>query len=117
MVGGYRRLIRFARVPLFIRRLIWQVALLGFGRLRSRYLGTASVNSLPARDALVLQSATPLTLSIFFSPLGAKDQMKIQAYFDHRVIDGMEIYRLLRELEKTLNGEIADELRQLGGRA
>jgi hypothetical protein len=98
---------------LFVRRLIWHLVLYCSGRVRSRYLGTASVNSLPRRDALVVQSTTPLTLSFFFGPLEPSGEMKIHAYFDHRVIDGMEIYRLLRDLEETLNSQIADELRQL----
>jgi hypothetical protein len=116
-VGGYRRLIRIARLPLFIRRLIWHFALYCSGRVRSRYLGTASINSLPARDTMVLQSTTPLTLSIFFGPLEPNGEMRIEAYFDHRVIDGMEINRLFRDLESALNGEIADELRQIANPA
>lgn len=112
-VGGYRRLIRITRLPLFIRRLIWRFVLYFSGRVRSRYIGTASVNSLPVRGATVLQSTTPLTLSIFFSPLKPNGEMEIQTFFDHRVIDGMDVNRLLKDLEATLNGEIADELRQM----
>jgi hypothetical protein len=112
-VGGYRRIIRFARLPLLVRRLIWHLTLYCSGRVRSRYLGTVSLNSLPARDARVLQSTTPLTLSIFFGPLEPNGDMRIYAFFDHRVIDGMEIYRLFRDLEDTLNNEIAHELREL----
>lgn len=116
-VPSYRRLIRIARLPLFLRRLIWHLLLYCSGRVHSHSVGTASINSLPGRDILVIQATTPLTLSLYFSPLEPNGDMKIQFFFDHRVVNGMEIYRMFRDLEATLNGEIADELRQMANTA
>src|SRR5258708_7128000 len=54
-VGSFRRLIRITRLPLPLRRLIWLIALRGSGRLKSRYFGTFSINSLTPRHAPTTQ--------------------------------------------------------------
>ena len=39
--------------------------------------------------------------------------MNIQAFFDHRVVDGMDVIRLLADLEAVLNSRVVAELEQL----
>jgi hypothetical protein len=112
-VGGFRRLIRMTRLPRPLRRLIWSVALYGWGRWRSHYLGTFSINAMPARSTRAAQSTTPITVSFLHGPIDGNGTMPMDVFFDHRVIDGMEIHRFLRDLQTTLNGEIAAELRRL----
>ena len=58
-VGGFRRLIRFSRMPWIVRRPLWSFALQWSGRLRSEYFGTYSVHSFPVRRAQVMQSIDP----------------------------------------------------------
>jgi hypothetical protein len=109
-VGAFRRIIRFGRMPTPLRRLVSRAALSISGRVRARYFGTFSINSIPAPRTEVLQSFTPLTLSLFYGYVEPNGDVLIQVLWDQRVIDGRPIRRMLSELESTLNGEIVAEL-------
>jgi hypothetical protein len=109
-VGGYRRLIRFARLPTPLRRLIFWLTLPWWGRKRSRYFGTFSINSIPARRTWIMQSTTPLTFSLFYGVVEPGGDMMIQVLVDHRVIDGMAVGRLVGDLQAILDNEIVAEL-------
>jgi hypothetical protein len=115
-VGGYRRLIRFTRLPLLLRRCLWRIGLRGSGYLHARYFGTFSINSITLPRAGVVQSISPITMSLINMPLEPSGQMRICGVFDHRVLDGMEVGRALGEIEAAINGEITAELRALAAR-
>lgn len=110
IVGSFRRLIRITRYPLLLRRLIWLIALRGAGRLKSRYFGTFSINSLISRHGYTTQTATPVTMSFEYGPVGPDGKMSVQVFMDHRVIDGGTAHRLFVDLETILNRDIVDEL-------
>jgi len=114
-VGGFRRLIRVTRLPLPIRRGLWRLALYGSGDLHSRYFGTFSVNSIPAPRTEAMQSVTPITMSVTHGYLESNGDMPLQILVDHRVIDGMGLVRIARELEAVLNEQLAAELRESAG--
>jgi hypothetical protein len=109
-LGSFRRLVRITRMPWPLRRLIWRLGLYGSGRLRSRYIGTFMVNSVPVRRGFTTQSWTPLSSSFFYGPVGPNGDMPIQIFFDHRVIDGVAAVQLLVELNTIMCGEILAEL-------
>ena len=109
-LGGYRRLIRITKYPLPLRRLIWRVGLQGSGRLRARYFGTFSINTMVSRRLHTTQSTTPLTLSFFYGPARRNGEMPLQAFFDHRVVDGSTVHRIVADLQTILNREIVAEL-------
>jgi hypothetical protein len=109
-VGSYRRLLRITRCPLPIRRLIWLIALRGAGRLKSKYFGTFTVNSISSRYNRTTQSVTPVSQSFEYGPVEPNGRMPIQFYFDHRVMDGQTLVRIGRDLESVLNNEILEEL-------
>jgi hypothetical protein len=113
LVGGYRRLIRITRYPFLLRRLIWLIALYGAGRLKSKYFGTFSINSIPSRHARITQSATPVAVSFVYGPIGPDDRIPIQVFFDHRVMDGQSLHRLGADMQAILNQDIVDELNSL----
>lgn len=112
-IGGYRRLIRFSKLPVFLRRPAWWVGLRCSGYLHARYFGTFSVNTIGLPRAGVVQTTTPLTLSITHMPLEPPGQIRICAAFDHRVIDGMVVGRALGEVEAIINDRLVPELRDL----
>ena len=114
-VGGFRRLIRFTRLPLPIRRGFWRLGLYGSGYLHSRYFGTFSINSIPAPRTEFMQSTTPITMSVIHGYLEPNGDMPLQILVDHRVIDGMTMIRIARELETVLNEQVAAELLQSAG--
>jgi hypothetical protein len=109
-LGGFRRIIRITRYPFLVRRFLWNLVLKGSGRLRARYCGTFCVNLLAGRGIEVSQSVTLHAISLFHGPLQPDGTMKLQVFFDHRVIDGAGFVRWLADLETTLNRDIAAEL-------
>jgi hypothetical protein len=110
-VGSFRRLIRFSRPPVLLRRLIWSLALYWSGPLRARYIGTAGINPFPT-GGTITQSAMPASFMLYYGLVEPNGDAQIQIFYDHRIMDGIELYRILRDLEATLNRDIAAELRE-----
>jgi hypothetical protein len=114
-IEGHRRfhtLIEGTRYPLPIRRLFWRIVLYVSGRLRMEAIGTASINSMRSRSAQVTQSFTLHTFSFVVTPPGKDGDMTVQVFVDHRLIDGVMVVRVLREIELALHDQILNELRQ-----
>ena len=111
-IAGFRRLIRFTRMPLPLRRGFWRLGLYGSGALHARYFGTFSVAAIPEPRTEYMQLTTPLTLSVIHGFLEPNGDLPLQILVDHRVIDGMNLFRIARELETVLNERIAGELLQ-----
>ena len=111
-IAGFRRLIRFTRMPLPVRRGFWRLGLYGSGSLHARYFGTFSVAAIPEPRTEYMQLTTPLTLSVIHGFLEPNGDLPLQILVDHRVIDGMNLFRIARELETVLNERIAGELLQ-----
>jgi hypothetical protein len=108
-VGSFRRLIRFARPPVLVRRLLWSVMLYWSGALRARYIGTCAINPFPT-GGIVTQSAMPVSFMLYYGLVEPNGDTQIQIFYDHRIMDGVELYRILRDLEATMNRDIAAEL-------
>jgi len=109
-VGGYRRLIRFSRLPSIVRRAVWSFALRWSGRLRSEYFGTYSVHSFPVRRAQVMQSTTPISFSLIYGLIDPGGNMLVQLLMDHRILDGLTSHRIMLAIEAAMKEEIVAEL-------
>jgi hypothetical protein len=109
-VGGFRRIIRYARPPVIVRRLLWGSILYWSGRRRSRLFGTCALNPFPT-GGVVTQSVTPLSFLLYYGLVEPDGDTQVQVFFDHRVMDGIEVYRLIRDIEATMNRDIAAELK------
>jgi hypothetical protein len=109
--GSFRRLIRFARPPVLVRRLVWSLTLYWSGPLRAKYLGTCALNPFPT-GGNVTQSTTPISFLLYYGLVEPNGDTQVQILFDHRVMDGIDAYRILRNIEATMNREIAAELKQ-----
>jgi hypothetical protein len=108
-VGSFRRLIRHARPPVLVRRLIWSIMLYWSGRLRTKYIGTYAINPFPTGGSIT-QTAMPISFLLYYGLVEPNGDTQVQVFFDHRVMDGIEVYRLIRDLEATMNRDIAAEL-------
>lgn len=115
-IGGFRRLIRFARPPVIVRRLLWGVVLHWLGPVRARYMGTFALDPFPTKG-IVTQSMTPLPFLLYYGLFEPNGDGEVQVMFDHRVMDGATAYRIVREIEMTINRDIAAELRGASGGA
>ena len=109
-VGGYRRLIRFSRLPWIVRRPLWSFALQWSGWLRSQYFGTYSVHSFPVRRAEVMQSTTPISFSLIYGLLNPDGEVLVQLLMDHRIVDGLTSHRIMLAIEAAMKEDIIAEL-------
>ena len=109
-VGAFRHIIRISGFPLPLRRMLWGIAHGWSGRLRSKYLGSAAINSLPRTRIRITQIASPCSFLIYFGQAAPNGDMPVQVFWDHRVTDAIEVDRLFREIEAALNGAVVAEL-------
>jgi hypothetical protein len=109
-VGAFRHIIRISKFPLPLRRMLWGIAHGWSGRLRSKYLGNVAINSLPRTRIRMTQIASPCSFLIYFGQVAPNGDMPVQVFWDHRVMDAIEVDRLFREIEAALNNEVAAEL-------
>lgn len=107
--GSFRRLIRFAKPPVIVRRLLWSIMLYWYGPMRTKYIGTCALNPFPTGGS-VTQSAMPISFVFYFGLVELNGEMRIQVFYDHRVADGIEVYRVVRDIEATMNRDIVAEL-------
>jgi hypothetical protein len=115
--GTYRRQLRLIRLPLLLRRLGWWAALQVSGRWRAQCLGTFGVTGVGALGCELTGVLSPLTTTIHYGSIAADGSVVVQMMFDHRVLDGAPAARALVDLEQTLCGPIADELREFRAHA
>jgi len=108
-VGSFRRMIRLARPPVLVRRLIWRFGLYWSGPLRAKYFGISVLNPYPT-GGRVIQSTMPASFMLYFGVIEPNGDAQIQAFYDHRIMDGVELYRILRDLEATLNRDLVAEI-------
>ncbi|MHC5537070.1 lipoamide acyltransferase component of branched-chain alpha-keto acid dehydrogenase complex [Singulisphaera rosea] len=111
-VGVYRRALKFSRVPRPIRRLFWWSTLNVSGYKRAKRFGTFGLTSYGALGAESLHPISPLTTTLTFGPISPSGEVTVKLIYDHRVLDGAYIARVLRDVENTLNGVILEELLQ-----
>lgn len=109
--GVLRRLVRNAKPPQPIRRLLWGAGLYWNGYFRARNFGTFAVNTLRELNLRPLAFRSPLTTLWYYGQVSDAGEMTVQVALDHRVCDGRAVGRAMDELEAVLNGEIADEVR------
>jgi hypothetical protein len=102
-----------SRLPTPIRRLIWRANLNFSGRRRAIRLGTFTMSCLAGQGAINRLHPTLATSSLTFGPLDGEGRTLVTLICDHRVFDGVLGSRVLEDLETTLCGTIANELRLL----
>lgn len=113
-VRPFRRLLRYTRLPLPARRLLWWYANAWSGRVKARNFGTFGVSLTGSAGATATNLVGPLTTSLNCGVIGPDGTADVRLHFDHRVMDGMPAARALAELEEVLRTEIAAEVAALG---
>jgi pyruvate/2-oxoglutarate dehydrogenase complex dihydrolipoamide acyltransferase (E2) component len=108
-IGRFRRLRRFARLPLPVRRVVMSVAL--NSRYRAGHVGTFAVSSVGALGADLRSPRSVWTVLLHYGVFDDRGGLDVHLTFDHRVVDGAEIARALARLEAALKGPLLAELR------
>ena len=103
--GALRRLVRNARYPWPVRRVLWNLGLYANGDLRARNFGTFGVNSVAGMRGTMLMFQTPITSVWYYGSVNSAGEMQMQCAFDHRVMDGVHMARAWLELEAILHDD------------
>jgi hypothetical protein len=109
-IGIFRRSLRLARFPGFIRRFCWWLGLNLSGYYRARNWGTFAVTVYSSLGAESLHPLSPLTTLLNYGVIADDGAVDVRIIYDHRVLDGATVARALADLEKTLNGPITQSL-------
>jgi hypothetical protein len=109
-VPNFRRVLRVARLPAPLRRLVWWYGLNASGRKRASLFGTYAVTVYSSLGADSLHPLAPLTTVLNYGPIGSDGLVDVRLVYDHRVMDGATVARALTSLEEMLNGPIRSEL-------
>lgn len=108
-VADFRRLLLVSRLPLPIRYPLQWIAL-NLGRQRGNYFGTFLIGGVSELGIESQHMLSPISNSLSYGVISPNGDVSVRMYWDHRVMDGAVVGRALAQLERTLNGEIADEL-------
>jgi hypothetical protein len=113
-VRSFRRMLELARWPTPIRRAIWWLGL-NIGRQRGNYFGTFGLTVYSGLGAESLHPISPLTGVINYGVIADDGTVAVRIMYDHRVLDGSQVARVLGKIEEKLNGPVLAELRSLAG--
>ena len=105
--------LRIAKLPLLVRRALWWLRLHISGKKRVKRLGTFGLTTLAGEGATIIDPRAPTTSILTYGPTDEDGRCDVTIVYDHRIMDGRLIAQALRELEKTLTQEIANEYLQL----
>jgi hypothetical protein len=109
-VAIFRRVLRYSRLPLPLRRLLWWAAVSWSGGVKARNFGTFGISLTGAAGATATNLIAPVTASLNCGVIKPDGTMDLRLHFDHRVLDGMTAARALADLEDVLKKEIVAEM-------
>jgi hypothetical protein len=109
-ISGFRQMLRFGRLPWFIRRFTFWHSLYLSGKTRAKRFGTFVISSLGNFGVEQYHPVSPLTTYLTFGPISPDGEVMVKIIYDHRVMDGRTVARCLNDLETILNRDIVAEL-------
>jgi hypothetical protein len=109
-IGAFRHTLFLSRLPRPIRRLLWWIGLNVWGRKRAAYFGTFGVSVYAGLGAASLHPLAPATCTLNYGVIDERGDVDVRITYDHRVLDGATVARVLADLEQVLNGAIVNEL-------
>ncbi len=109
-VPDFRRNLTISSLPRPLRRLIWWLGL-NIGRQRGNYFGTFGVSVYSALKAELLHPLAPVTTVLNYGVFADDGSVDVRIIYDHRVMDGATVARVLARLEEVLTGPVLEELR------
>jgi hypothetical protein len=109
-IGSFRQVLFLSRLPGPVRRLLWWIGLNVWGRKRAAYFGTFGVSVYAGLGAASLHPLSPATCTLNYGVIDERGDVDVRITYDHRVLDGATVARVLADLEQVLNGAIVNEL-------
>jgi hypothetical protein len=111
--GTTRKIVRVSKLPRWLRHLGWWYQLNCDGTIRAYNSGTYGVSVTAGHGATALSLETPLTSTLHYGIFEADGSLACRMTFDHRVMDGGDMARILVELESVLRTEMLAEVKSL----
>lgn len=111
-IKAFRKLLRIARAPRPLRRLLLWIGL-NLPRSRPGLFGTFALSVYSSLGAESLHPISPLTTTLTYGVIGSDGAVDVRLVYDHRVLDGATVARALARLEAELTGAVCDELREM----
>ena len=109
----FQRQWQMAHLPTMLRRLIWWWNLNIETKKRAKRLGTFFVSTLSGLGAEIQLPPSVQTGCLTYGPLDENNLARVTLAYDHRLMDGAIVARILKQLECVLNESLAAELRAL----
>jgi hypothetical protein len=110
----YRRTVGMSRIPWPARRWFWWAALNVSGRRRCHNFGTFSVSSVGSHGAGLATLVPILTSAVHYGMFDPQGRLDVRITWDHRVMDGATVARILADYEALLTRELVRELAGAG---
>ena len=111
-VKSFRKMLKFARLPSMVRRACLWLGL-NLPRLRAGQFGTFGLSVYSSLGAESLHPLSPMTTTLTYGVINPEGEVDVRLIYDHRVLDGAVVARVLADLEQELTGPVLAELRQL----
>jgi hypothetical protein len=111
-IKDFRRLQKISDLPWPVRRALWWLAM-NIGRQRANFLGTFGISVYSSMGAESLHPLSPTTTLVNYDRIGSDGTVNVRIVYDHRVMDGASVARVLTNLETQLAGPIQTELLDL----
>ncbi|MGF1583591.1 MAG: hypothetical protein ACFCD0_30100, partial [Gemmataceae bacterium] len=102
--------LKVTRLPWPLRKLLWWLGM-NIGRQRANFFGTFGVSVYSSLGAESLHPISPATTTLNYGVISPEGDVNVRIVYDHRVLDGATVARVLAKLEAVLRGEILTELR------
>jgi hypothetical protein len=112
-IKRFRNALTISRKPLFLRRMLWHLAMNWMPRLRGKLIGTTGISLTAGMGGMALALVTPWTTSWFYDSPTDDGTLVFRGMFDHRVFDGMPMLRMSRDIEREMLGSILAEVRSM----
>ena len=114
-VKHFRHQINFAKAPALIRRLTWWAMFNLFPATRASHMGTFGMSISGYKGVFGSKHLGTNTTILGVDPVPRKGVSRILLTFDHRVLDGTPVTRMMQELHQTLTTGIKAELAEMIG--
>jgi hypothetical protein len=111
-VRTFRKMLRFAGLPRPLRRFLMWLGL-NLPRLRPSHFGTFGLSVYSSLGAESLHPLGPLTTTLTYGVIAPDGAVDVRLVYDHRVLDGAVVARVLARLEDELTGAVYEELRAM----
>lgn len=106
----FKRQWQMAHTPTLLRRLIWWWNLKVETKKRASRLGTFFLSTLSGLGAEIQLPPSIQTGCLTYGPLDQHHVARVTLAYDHRIMDGVLVARILARMESVLNDSLSIEL-------